>query len=130
MLARLPLGTPDRQLYLRCAHEPARASFQGHRGGLKMPQAFENLDPPYTWTQTLSDVDVFIRLPPGTSTRTVAVSLRPDTVKVEIKGSVALEVRCLLEVYYQGTLFNKINPSDSTWTLGKHPCAYVRVLCR
>lgn len=57
-----------------------------------MPQTFENLDPPYTWTQTLSDVDVFIKLPPGISTKSVNVSFRPDTVKVEIKGSVVLEV--------------------------------------
>ena len=62
----------------------------------------------YTWTQTLSTVDVHVPVKPGVKARDIICDFGLDTIKVGIRGE---------PLIMSGKLFQKIKPDDSTWTL-------------
>ncbi|TGZ85338.1 CS-domain-containing protein [Ascodesmis nigricans] len=63
---------------------------------------------PYSWKQTLSDVDVSIPVPAGTRGRDLSVSIERTTISVGLKGK---------EPIISGSLPHPIVPDDSTWSL-------------
>lgn len=63
--------------------------------------------PPYEWSQTLKDVTVSLPLPEGCAKRGVAVTFRPDRLRVVLKGTTVVD----------GALHRRIKVEDSTWYL-------------
>ncbi|KAI9104995.1 nuclear movement protein nudC [Phlyctochytrium arcticum] len=63
---------------------------------------------PYTWRQTLQDVDVTAQLPKGTKGRDLTVVITKRKLKVALKGQ---------EPIMEGELCADIRVDDSTWTL-------------
>ncbi|OAD80584.1 hypothetical protein PHYBLDRAFT_120497 [Phycomyces blakesleeanus NRRL 1555(-)] len=63
---------------------------------------------PYTWKQTLQDVDVIIPVPKGTRGRDLEVVLKKKQIKVALKGQPPI---------IEGELCKEIAVDDSTWTL-------------
>lgn len=64
---------------------------------------------PYTWKQTLQDVDVIVQLPKGTKGRDLAVDITKRRLKAGLKGK---------EPIMEGELCKDIKVDDSTWLLG------------
>lgn len=82
------------------AYEVRRASIE----------ASEQAALPYTWRQTLSDVDVTVPVPQGTRSRDLVVDIKRSSLKVGLKGK---------EPILSGALCKDIKTDDSTWTLGR-----------
>lgn len=72
-------------------------------------EAMEQASLPYTWRQTLVDVDVTVPVPSGTRSRDLVVELKRGSIKVGLKGK---------EPILSGPLCKEIKMDDSTWTLG------------
>jgi hypothetical protein len=62
----------------------------------------------YTWTQTLSEVDVRVPLPAGTTAKTLDVNFTNTKLKVGLKGQPAI---C------EGAFHKRIIVDDSFWTI-------------
>lgn len=62
----------------------------------------------YTWTQTLSDLMVFIKLPPGTKSKMLDITFTNSKYKVAIKGQ---------NVLVEGEWHKRIIVDDTFWTL-------------
>jgi len=62
----------------------------------------------YTWTQTLSQVEVLVPVPPGTRAKDCVIEMGAKTLKVKAKG---------LPTILVGELSQKIKPDDSMWTI-------------
>lgn len=67
----------------------------------------------YTWTQTLSEVNVMVTLPASTRGKDCTVDIRPKRVKVLHCGDAS--------PFLDGELFGSIVTDDSTWTLEQDP---------
>lgn len=63
---------------------------------------------PYKWTQTISELDITIELPPGIRARDLSVIIKKRKLSVAVKGS---------EPIVDGTLFADIKEEDSTWSV-------------
>ncbi|KAI8973182.1 HSP20-like chaperone [Mycotypha africana] len=63
---------------------------------------------PYSWKQTLQDVDVSIPVPKGTRARDVDIVIKKSHFKVAIKGQ---------QPIVEGELTHVIKVDDSTWTI-------------
>jgi len=61
-----------------------------------------------TWTQTLSDLEVRVALPPGTTAKAMAVDVRKHTLSVGLKGAPPI---C------EGPLFAEVAADDCFWTV-------------
>lgn len=61
----------------------------------------------YTWTQTLSVVDVYVAVPKGTTGRQCNITLKADALCVVVQGKTLID----------GRLHDKIRQADSMWTL-------------
>ena len=64
---------------------------------------------PYSWKQTLQDVDVIVPVPKGTRARELAVVIAKKKLSVGPKGE---------EPIMAGELCQDIKVEESTWTLG------------
>lgn len=76
----------------------------------------------YKWAQTSSDIEVTIALPAGTTKKDFTLKLTAKSIKLQLKSSDAL----LVEL----SLFARILPDESTWTLGQGdglPCVAIMV---
>lgn len=62
----------------------------------------------YTWTQTLSTVEVFIPVKPGVKAKQIVCDMGVDTIKVGLKGE---------PLIINGKWHAKVKPDDCTWTL-------------
>eukprot|EP00604_Paraphysomonas_vestita_P002104 CAMPEP_0174817844 /NCGR_PEP_ID=MMETSP1107-20130205/412_1 /TAXON_ID=36770 /ORGANISM="Paraphysomonas vestita, Strain GFlagA" /LENGTH=305 /DNA_ID=CAMNT_0016028927 /DNA_START=184 /DNA_END=1101 /DNA_ORIENTATION=+ len=62
----------------------------------------------YVWTQTLSELNVVIPVPPGTKTKLVVVDIKNKRLKVGLKGESPL---------IDGELHKRVIVDDSFWTL-------------
>ncbi|CAO3597624.1 unnamed protein product [Absidia cylindrospora] len=63
---------------------------------------------PYTWRQTLQDVNVTIPVPKGTRGRDLEVVIKKKQIKVALKGKPAI---------VEGELCKEIKMDDSTWSI-------------
>ncbi|KAI8084672.1 HSP20-like chaperone [Halteromyces radiatus] len=63
---------------------------------------------PYTWKQTLQDVNVTVPVPKGTRGRDLDIVLKKKYIKVALKGQPAI---------LEGELCKEIKVDDSTWSL-------------
>jgi len=78
----------------------------------------ENKDPPplgnggttdkYTWTQTLSALEVFVNVRPGIKAKQIVCDIGTDSLKLGIKGE---------PLILNGKLHAKVKPDDCMWTL-------------
>mmetsp|Transcript_13557 Transcript_13557/g.19925 ORF Transcript_13557/g.19925 Transcript_13557/m.19925 type:complete len:260 (+) Transcript_13557:83-862(+) len=81
----------------------------------------DNKDPPpagnggqtdkYTWTQTLSALEVHVPVRPGVKAKQVVCDIQGEKLKVGVKGE---------ELILDGKLHSKVKPDDCMWTLVDH----------
>jgi hypothetical protein len=62
----------------------------------------------YIWTQTLSELNLVVSVPPGTKTKLVVVEIKNKRLKVGLKGEPPL---------IDGELHKRVIVDDSFWTL-------------
>lgn len=65
----------------------------------------------YSWSQTITEVEIIVKVPENVNTRNLAVSITPTSMSIKIKGS----DQPLLE----GTLCKKCKHMDAIWSLDK-----------
>ncbi|KAF9201007.1 hypothetical protein BGZ49_008769 [Haplosporangium sp. Z 27] len=63
---------------------------------------------PYTWKQTLTDVDISLKVPKGTKSRDLVVEIKKKSLKVGLKGQPPI---------IDGQLIKEIKVDDSSWSL-------------
>lgn len=68
----------------------------------------------YVWTQTLEEVTVHVPLPEGLRSKDLDVKIGANTLSIRQKGGTASDSTL---ASLGGTLFARIRPSESTWTL-------------
>lgn len=68
---------------------------------------FEN----YSWSQTITEVDVVVKVPPDVTTKQLSVVILPSRVSVKLKDSG--------EVLLEGELCKKCKHSSAIWSLEK-----------
>jgi hypothetical protein len=66
------------------------------------------LDLPYTWKQTLQDVDIVVPVQKGTKSKDLDIVIQKKKMKIGYKGK---------EPIIEGELFNNVKLQDSTWML-------------
>jgi len=62
----------------------------------------------YTWTQTLSALEVYVHVRPGVKAKQIVCDIGTDGLKVGIKGE---------ELIVNGKMHAKVKPDDCMWTL-------------
>jgi len=62
----------------------------------------------YTWTQTLSTLEVHVLVKPGVKAKQIVCDIGVGTLKVGIKGE---------PLILQGEMYGKVKPDDCMWTL-------------
>ena len=70
----------------------------------------------YVWTQTLDEVTVHIPLPNGIRAKDLKVDIGSNSIVIREKGQSSSGLDVLFPPI-EGTLFARIRPSESTWTL-------------
>ena len=77
---------------------------------------------PFTWKQTLADVDLTYTLEKGIKAKEIKVNFTPDRIRVQVRGQLILEVISPyfieLSLYIQGDFPHKVVSEDCTWLLG------------
>ncbi|KAI8337358.1 HSP20-like chaperone [Choanephora cucurbitarum] len=74
----------------------------------KKKEEEEQAQLPYTWKQTLQDVDISIPVPKGTRARDLEIVIKKTQFKVALKGK---------ESIVEGELCQAVKVDDSTWTV-------------
>jgi CS domain len=64
---------------------------------------------PYSWKQTLPDVDVVVPVPKGTRARDLVVVIKKKQLSIGLKGK---------DPIMAGDLCQDVKVEESTWTLG------------
>ena len=64
---------------------------------------------PYSWKQTLEDVDVVVPVPKGTRSRDLVVVIKKKKLTVGLKGK---------DPIMAGDFCEDVKVEESTWTLG------------
>lgn len=64
---------------------------------------------PYSWKQSLSEIEIFIKLPVGIKGKDLLVEIKKDRIKVTITKD--------NNVLMEGQLEKEIDSSNSTWSL-------------
>ena len=64
---------------------------------------------PYSWKQTLQDVDVVVPVPKGTRARDLVVVIKKKNLTIGLKGK---------DPILAGDLCQDVKLEESTWTLG------------
>ena len=64
---------------------------------------------PYSWKQTLQDVDVVVPVPKGTRARDLVVVIKKKNLNIGLKGK---------DPIMAGDLCQDVKLEESTWTLG------------
>lgn len=66
----------------------------------------------YVWCQTISDLDIRVSIPAGTTGKDVKVDIKNDFLRVEV-------IRPEKDILLQGRLTNRIKVEESMWTVDK-----------
>lgn len=69
----------------------------------------------YVWTQTLEEVTVHVPIPEGLRGKELDVKIGASSLSIRQKGTASSDSTALTPI--EGTLFAKIRPSESTWTI-------------
>ncbi|CAE8631782.1 unnamed protein product [Polarella glacialis] len=72
------------------------------------PEGNGGITEKYTWTQTLSSLEVFVHVPPGVKAKQIVCDITGDSLKLGVKGE-PLIIDCKFHA--------KVKPDDSMWTL-------------
>jgi len=72
----------------------------------------------YTWTQTLSTLEVFVDLRPGLKAKQIVCDIGGETLKVGIKGEPLL---------LDGKMHSKVKTDDCMWTLLDNKCVQITI---
>jgi hypothetical protein len=70
----------------------------------------------YEWTQTLSDLDIYLHLDANVTAKRIRVEIHEDRIKAVYDREIVLE----------GMSTHKIKLEDSTWFLGIPECPFFR----
>lgn len=62
----------------------------------------------YTWTQTLSSLEVYVHVRPGVKAKQIVCDIGVETLKLGVKGE---------PLILEGKMHSKVKPDDSMWTL-------------
>eukprot|EP00977_Amphora_coffeiformis_P003996 scaffold798_cov162-Amphora_coffeaeformis.AAC.4 len=84
--------------------------------GLQVPVGNGGSTKRYTWTQTLDECSVLISVPEKTHGKDLDVSIKASSLSVKLKNP-PQEDDSSSPVLVDGTLTEKVVPSESTWTL-------------
>jgi hypothetical protein len=97
------------------ADEIASAKPRLTEEGLQIPEGNGGVTDTYRWTQTLEETTVVLAVPEGTRGKDLDVTLKSTFASAKMKTPLAGEdqPKTLLE----GTLVDKINVGESTWSL-------------
>ena len=63
----------------------------------------------YNWSQSINNVDVQVKLPKGTTSKQLIVTIKPKHLKVQIKGQP--------EPLIDGELCERVKSEDSFWSV-------------
>jgi len=100
--------------------EPAAAASETAEGDAETEEKKEEEDkepPPlgnggstdkYTWTQTLSALEIMVPVKPGVKAKQITCDIQGDSMKVGVKGE---------PLILEGKLHSKVKPDDCMWTL-------------
>lgn len=77
--------------------------------GLQVPVGNGGSTKRYKWTQTIEECSVLIRVPDNTRGKDLDVTIKSSSLAVKLKRDSS--------VLLDGSLTEKINPSESTWTM-------------
>jgi len=72
----------------------------------------------YSWTQTLTTVDLIIPVKPGTKSRDIACTIKTNAFKIGLKGEPPI---------LDGKFHDKIKPDDTTWMLVDNKAVHVSI---
>lgn len=72
---------------------------------------------PYTWKQSLNDVDITVEVPKGTRAKTLTIEIQMNRLKVASPTQTYIDVRHT-SYFQKGELHKEAKVQDSTWTLG------------
>jgi len=75
----------------------------------RFSQNTEIAGPGYTWTQSLTEVTINIRIPEGVGSKQLSVNIDANKLEIKIRGNE--------DWLINGELFNKIKKGDSTWSI-------------
>lgn len=78
------------------------SSSEGYNGAI-----YEN----YSWSQTITEIDVNVKIPPNVTTKNLLVHILPNKISVKLKGS---DTPIL-----EGELCHKCKHTDAIWSLDK-----------
>jgi len=92
-----PVGPPKSDAQIRYTEE-----------GLQVPVGNGGVTDKYYWTQTLTELSVYVDVPPGTSSKDLEVSIRHSNLRIKLKK----DAEPLIEGEFPYTV-----SSDSMWTL-------------
>lgn len=79
------------------------SSSEGYNGAI-----YDN----YSWSQTINEIDVNLKIPPNVTTKNLAINILPDKISVKLKDSGA--------VLLEGDLCNKCKHTDAIWSIDKN----------
>lgn len=65
----------------------------------------------YSWSQTISDVDIIVKVPENITTKNLSVAIHPNSISVRLKDSD--------EVLLEGGLCKKCKHTDAIWSIDK-----------
>jgi len=75
----------------------------------RFSQNTEIAGPGYTWTQSLTEVSINIRIPEGIPSKQLFVNIESNKLEAKIKGND--------DWLINGELYSKIKKSDATWSI-------------
>jgi len=70
----------------------------------------------YTWTQTLTTLEVYVDVPPGIKAKQITCDIGGETLKVGVKGE---------PLIMSGKMHGKVKPDDCMWTLLDNKCIQI-----
>lgn len=82
--------------------QPGFSTSEGYNGAI-----YEN----YSWSQTISEIDVNVKVPANVTTKDLLVRILPNKISVKLKASDT--------VLLEGDLSNKCKHTDALWSLNQ-----------
>jgi hypothetical protein len=80
---------------------------------------YADLELPYTWRQTLKDVEVLVKLPPNTKAKQLFIQIKPKSLKVAFKDSP--------EPLFEGEFYSMVRIEESTWVIEEGPTLVIQL---
>jgi hypothetical protein len=98
----------DDEVAEKKAEEKKKDDGEEEDDGAPPPEGNGGKTEKYTWTQTLSNLEVFVPIEPGTKAKQITCDIGVSTLTVGIKGQPPI---------LKGPMHSKVKPDDSMWTL-------------